>query len=281
MTVKPMVANTKTLFRFSGAGVAALFLFAACQQSEIPVVAGSPDAEMPNPEAAPEGGETRMVVDAGRKATAEEIAFLEANLKVKPASNPLPASMSLAKGAALSACNVDFNSSSALAVVPNQANQGYAHSPGPYYDHTCNGAYWLKSEPLNTTSYRLVPENSLWCAGWVPMIGCKIDGYCYNHTEGKLWPRTAGNLGTNTGVQFWAESFSGYSKDFEIRSLYVKSGTVQVAGWRPGIGWWYWYPLTAGTTWTWPAGIPVSQLQIYSHVGGYITFDNLGVAMVP
>ena len=90
-----------------------------------------------------------------------------------------------------------------------------------------------------------------------------------------------GNLGTNTGVQFWAESFTGYFKDFEIRSLYVKSGTVQVAGWRPGIGWWYWYPLTAGTTWTWPAGIPVSQLQIYSNVGGYITFDNLGVAMVP
>jgi hypothetical protein len=270
--------KSKALSLISGAGAASMLFFAACQQSETPVQPGSQDAGMTTPADAPAG--SSQMVGEGRKATDAELARYLAEHKDVPGIAPAKESpTALAKAAVLPICRVDFNNVNSLAALPDQANQGYSYYP--YYKHPCNGSYSVLTQPANTDTYRLIPEDPYWCAGLPPLIGHQSGAYCYNRTEGKYWPRRAGNLGSNTGVEFYVTD-ALYYKDFDLRSLYVYSGTVEVEAYRPGIGLWYWYPLTAGTTWTWPAGTRVSQVKIFSHGrNGYIRFDNMDIAIVP
>ena len=61
-------------------------------------------------------------------------------------------------------------------------------------------------------------------------------------------------------------------------------GTVRVTYWlyRPGIGWWVWYPLNAGSRWTWPAGTAVSEIQVFSHgQTDPVQFDNVEIGILP
>jgi hypothetical protein len=175
---------------------------------------------------------------------------------------------------------VDFNNSNSLGLMSNQANQ--SNTVPPHYVHPCNGYYWTYGQPLNYTSYRLIPENPQWCAGPVPKIGYKSGAYCVNHTDGKLWPRKAGNVGGNTGVRFYVKSNSNVAKNFDLQAIYINSGTAEIVAYRPGIGWWVWYPLSQGSRWYWPAGTTVTEIQVHSHgKNGYIQFDNLEIGINP
>jgi hypothetical protein len=280
LIVNARIMNSKSMSFFSGAGAAALFLLAACQQSEIPVQPKSQDGEVQTPAAVPVGGESRMITDAGRKATDAEVARFLASREEAPVVEMPEGSAPLAKSAALATCIVDFNNANSLSFIPNQANQTTVNSP--YYMHSCNGSHWAYSSPINANSFRLIPENPQWCSGPVPYIGYKSGAYCINHTEGKFWPRKAANTGTNTGVQFFVKSNANVKKNFELQAIYINLGIAEIVAYRPGIGWWVWYPLNAGSRWYWPAGTTVTEIQVYSHgKNGTINFDNLEIAVIP
>jgi hypothetical protein len=96
------------------------------------------------------------------------------------------------------------------------------------------------------------------------------------------FPRTASNVGGNTGIGFNVKNQFNTPKNFDLQAIYVNGGTLEIWGNRPGIGWWVWYPLTAGTRWYWPAGTTVSELQVFRNGrNGTFTFDNLEIAINP
>jgi hypothetical protein len=269
----------KALSLVSGAGAATLLFLAACQQSETPVQPPTSDSGIPAA-VAPES-ESMRSTGPGREPTAEELARFMEIRKELPTVHPRTASTSLAKAAALATCRVDFNNSIRLGDIPNQANQGNAAYP--FYMQTCNTSYTVASDPINglNTSYRLIPEASDWCAGAVPYIGHRSGAYCTGHSEGKYWPRRLGNNGGATGISFNVYN-SMYYRDFQVKSLYVHSGSVEVWVYQPSGVWLAFYGLTAGTNWIFPAGTTAAQLQLFSSGrNGYFLADNLDIAIIP
>lgn len=279
--VKAKIADSKWISLFSGAGAATLFLLAACQQSEIPVQPKPQDAGVQTPAVAPGGGESRSISEAGRKATDAEVARFLATRENAPAVELPEGSAPLAKSAALATCIVDFNNANSLALIPNQASQTIALSP--FYKHPCNGVFWAYTNPINSgAGFRLIPENPEYCSGPAPYIGYKSGASCINQTEGKLWPRMAANLGSNTAVRLIVKNSANIAKNFDLQAIYINSGVAEIVAYRPGIGWWVWYPLNAGSRWYWPAGTAVTEIQVFSH--GHtdpVQFDNVEIGILP
>lgn len=260
--------NLKALSFFSGTGAAALFLLAACNQSESPTQANTADQEQ------------GIKATEGRQATLVEMATgLEAQ-KDAPAVNAEEPKAALAKSAALATCIVDFNNVSALGSMVNQANQGTAFSP--WYKHPCNGSYTVFVQPVNSQYFNIKPENPQACAGPAPLIGYKSGAYCVSHTEGKYWPRTVGNLGGNTGVRFFVKTNGGVAKNFNIEAFTMISGNAQITADRIGYGGWIWYPFNLATRYYWPAGTAVKWIEVSSNgLNGYITFDKVEISIIP
>ena len=109
------------------------------------------------------------------------------------------------------------------------------------------------TNPINSSGYRLIPENPDYCSGNAPYIGYKSGASCIGQTEGKLWPRKAANLGWNTAVRLYVKNSSNIARNFYLQAIYINSGVAEIVANRPGIGWWVWSPLNAGSRWTWPA----------------------------
>jgi hypothetical protein len=281
MIVKARIVNSKWISLFSGAGAATLFLLAACQQSEMPVQPKSQDPGVRTPAAAPVGGDSRMITDAGRKATDAEVARFLATRENAPVVELPDGPSPLAKSAALPTCTVDFNNVNSLALIPSQANATIALSP--FYTHPCNGFFSAKTNPINSgAGYRLIPENPDYCSGPAPYIGYKSGASCIGLTEGKLWPRKAANLGSNTAVRLYVQNSSNIARNFDLQAIYINSGVAEIVANRPGIGWWVWYPLNAGSRWTWPAGTAVSEIQVHSHgQTDPVQFDNVEIGILP
>jgi hypothetical protein len=263
----------------SQALLAGSLLLAACQRSESPAPSAPSDPESPAPvssENAP-----RMSAGPGRAPTDQELArdlpFLKTSPPIALANGPAP----LAKAAAvLPTCRVTFNNSASLANIDNQAYMGFAIRS--YYQQPCNTSYTVVSAPVTGAAYRLWPEKSGWCPGTAPKIGTyNASGDCLNQTEGKNWARRLGNDANSDGVSFNVHNSIHY-KDFDLKTLYVHSGTVVVRGYFPNGTSWYWENLTAGNTYFWPAGTTVSQLQIFEFGGDarYLV-DNLEIAIHP
>ena len=130
---------------FLGNRAAALFLFAACQQPEFPAQPKSQDATVRTPAVAPAGGESRLVPEAGRKATDAEVARFLAAREGAPAVELPEGPSPLAKSAALPTCTVDFNNVNSLALIPSQANATIALTP--FYKQPCIPRLWFLQTP--------------------------------------------------------------------------------------------------------------------------------------
>ncbi|GJL60586.1 MAG: hypothetical protein NPIRA03_34430 [Nitrospirales bacterium] len=172
-------------------------------------------------------------------------------------------------------CKIDFNSSSSLSWMVNQAFSTFA--TWPYYIHGCP-SYWIYSKPLNLDHFHLVSQAPNQCYGTSPKWGTNVNGSCVNQSDAKYWSRIATNMGSNSGVEFYAKSkSSGSSKNVTLKRLRVKSGTVRVVVYRTDIGkWWQWKNLGVGT-WKWSTNnTNLSKVRIYdTNKNGTVTFDDL------
>ncbi len=196
---------------------------------------------------------------------------------VREKYEPITESNALSKVSA-SNCKVDFNSSSSLSWMVDQCYSTFA--TWPYYIHGCP-SYWVYTNPLNLDHFHLTPEASNQCFGTSPKWGTQSGSNCINQSDAKYWPRIATNMGSNTGVEFYAKSKSdGSSKNMTLKRLVVKSGTVRVVVYRTDIGgWWQWTGLGVGA-WTWSVNnTNLSKIRIYdTNKNGTVTFDDLEVA---
>ena len=259
-----------------GAGAAALLALSACQSQESPTEAAPIASDGP----AIHSQEDQLLT-AGRKATDEEVAQILAAGKGAHAVNLAEASAPLAKAAALPTCVVDFNQVNALARLPDDGYRGWALGP-TYYAHNCNSSYYVFAMPINSTSYRLNSEMANTCSVAPNRMGLYSNGACINQSQAIYFPRRAGNNFGNTGVRFYVNNTSNQSKYFDLQAIYIYSGTAKILAYRPGIGWWVWYPLTAGTRWYWPTGTTVSELQVFDqNENGGVLFDNLEIGIQP
>jgi hypothetical protein len=258
------------------AGGAALLALSACQTRESATEA----APLPSDGTAVHSEESRMLPE-GRKATDAEIAKIRAAGKEVPAADPAASPAPLAKAAALPTCLVDFNQVNALDRLPDDGYLGWADGP-TYYIHSCNSKFFVYVMPRNSTSYRLNSEMPNTCAIAPNMMGLYSNGACINRNQAIYFPRRAGNHFTNTGVQFYVQDNLNQPKNFDLQAIYMYEGTAKIVAYRPGIGWWVWYPLSAGTRWYWPAGTTVTEIRVYDqNDNGSVRFDNLEIAIQP
>jgi hypothetical protein len=260
-----------------GAGAAALLALSACQSQEAPT----------QPSALPSDGsairsEGSRVLPEGRKATDEEVAKILAAGKDAPAPDLAPPGpAALAKAAALPTCLVDFNQINALDRLPDDGYRGWSLGP-THYAHSCNGSYYVYAMPINTDIYRLNSEMANTCSVAPNRMGKYSNGACINQNQAIYFPRRAGNNFTNTGVQFYVRNNLNLGMYFDLQAIYIYEGTAKIVGYRPGIGWWVWYPLAAGTRWVWPAGTTVSEIRVFDqNENGGVRFDNLEIGIQP
>jgi hypothetical protein len=262
-----------------GAGAATLLLLAACQQSESPAPS-APSAQETPPAVSSEVAPLKFA-GPGQKPSDEQLArFLENRQDLPPAAAGITQAPLAKTAAALPNCTVNFDNQTSLKNLPNQANNSAALSP--YYSQTCNASYTVISGPINAQAYRLIPENNYWCPAAVPKIGTRTaGGECVFPTDGFFWSRRLGNMSSNTGVSFNVHNSIHY-KDFDLISLYIHEGTMEVWGFTPAGGWLFWPALAPKTKWNFPAGTTISQLQLFeSGKNGSFQADNLVIAIHP
>jgi hypothetical protein len=136
--------------------------------------------------------------------------------------------------------------------------------------------------PINKTEYRLNSEMPNTCSVAPNRMGTYSNGACINQNQAIYFPRRAGNAFTNTGVKFYVKTTLNQARYFDLQAIYMHTGTAKIVAYRPGIGWWVWYPLTSGTRWYWPAGTTVSEIQVFDqNENGGVLFDNLEIAILP
>lgn len=245
-----------------GAGTAALLILAACQQADQGVGAPeTPSLDATGPAPAIHNGDAL----AGRPATAEEIARFLAERKDGAVSLPQSAPAPLAKAAAVPGptCNVDFNSSSSLSYMSDQAWTTFAY--WPYYIHNCSSG-WMYSNPVGTNHFHLAFAHTNWCNGSPYKVGYRqTNGSCTSQFDAKLFPRTALNMGAGTAIQFYAQNSSQVRKNFDLKSILVVNTTpIYLLAYRTDVGWWQWSPLTQGT-WTFSNANNLSEMTIYAN----------------
>lgn len=257
------------------AAAAALLVLSACQSNESPTetspaVTDGPFIEDPEVSAAP----------VGRKATDAEVARIEAALKearptVIRSQSPAP----LAKAAALPICKSAYGTASALNGITDKAYSSLV--TGEYYVQKCNTSYFFETGPWIGNRWKLIPEAAGWCKGSPFKIGTWSNGTCAMQTDASLVPRMAGNVGGDSKVHLLVIGPDGKARDWNFHSIYARSGTLEIMAYRPGIGWWYWYPLASPKKHDF-GGTPVSDMLVYSENGnGNITFDNVEIAIIP
>lgn len=262
----------KTGFAVLGAMVGVLAL-TACQQTDSPASAttpAAPGAETPSAENLP-----TLTLPEGRAATAEEVARLE-KMRKAPLPEMETAPGPLAKAAGLITCNIDFNSAYSLDLLPDNGWKTYATSPNNY-KHLCHGIFYHVN-PINSSTVFLSPEATNMCFGPSPYWGVNSAGGCVNQSDAKNWPRFSGNIGGNTGVQFYLMGSNGQRRKFNLGAVTVRQGTMDIWVYRNNIqGWWHWWGLTPGR-WTFPAAnaSDLNEIQIFEDgYNGYISFDNI------
>lgn len=265
-----------------GAGAAALLALSACQTQESPTETASIPSDRPAIFSGIGGeGEESRLLPAGRKASDEEVAQILAAGKGSPAVNLAEGRAPLAKAAALPTCVVDFNQVNALDRLPDDGYRGWSLG-AIHYAHSCNASYFVYAMPVNTAIYRLNSEMANTCSVAPNRMGLYSNGACINQNQAIYFPRRAGNNFTNTAVRFDVKNTLNVSKYFDLQAIFIHTGTAKIVAYRPGIGWWVWYPLTAGTRWFWPAGTTVSEIQVFDqNENGGVLFDNLEIAIQP
>ena len=175
---------------------------------------------------------------------------------------------------ALSPCMVDFNQAAGIAHMPDQAYTTFTGDGGFHYQHWCNNnGYLVLTYPINMDHYHLIPEAANYCSGTKPKMGTKSGSQCINQVEGKLVPRFAMNMNNNSGVRFWVKSAGNVSKQFDLKSIVVKSGSMEIYIAKSN-GWWYWTGL-GPAYWEFPQGDNIGEIRIYaSGLNGTVGFDN-------
>ena len=261
--------NTRIAFLGAMVGVMAL---TACQQSESPASATTPNAPGEQTlEKAP-----TLTLPEGRAATAEEVARLGLDKLTPAAPDAAPAAGPLAKSSAVITCNIDFNSAYSLDLLPDNGWKTYASAPNNY-KHLCHGIFYHVN-PINSSTVFLSPEASNICFGPSPKWGTNGAGGCVNQSDAKNWPRFSGNIGSNTGVQFFLMGSNGVRRPFNLNAVTVKSGTMDIWVYRNNIqGWWHWTGLTPGRwTFPWQNSYDINEIKIYEDgYNGYVSFDNI------
>jgi hypothetical protein len=181
---------------------------------------------------------------------------------------------------ALPPCMVNFNSPVGISMMADQAYTTFTSSP--HYQHWCNNnGYLVRTWPISISHYHLAPEAASYCIGTNPKIGThKVSGVCMNQTDGKNWPRVATNMGGSSGVEFWVKSAGNVGKNFDFRSIDVRSGSVEVWVLKSN-GWHFWTGLVPAH-WTFPNADNVGILDLFaSGKNGTISYDNVEVAVIP
>lgn len=252
-----------------------LFLLSACVQGE---------RESTGPETKNVGSDAPIQAvemgDApeGRPATAEEIARFLAERKDGQVALPLETPTPLAKASAVpgTVCNVDFNNAQSLSYMSDQAWSTFS-SP-PHYIHYCTSGY-LHSNPIGTGHFHLNFTFLNWCQGSAYKVGYRQPEGCFYKKDAKLYPRTVSNMGANTAIQFFAANSGGGRKNFNLKSIKVIKGPIQIVGYRTDVGWWQWSPLTPGT-WTFYNADNLSEMTVYHNdkINTY-EIDDIGVAV--
>jgi len=227
------------------------------------------------PSAQPELDERGLPAIDVRESRPIAIAASTASDDLVTITSPLPAGTP----GALPVCTIDFNSQWGIARMADQAYTTFTSAP--HYQHWCNNSsYLVLTWPLNISHYHLGPEAANTCTGTSPNIGIKSGAQCINQKEGKLWPRVATNMGGNSGVEFWVKSAGNVPKNFDLKSLTVKGGSVEV--WvATNTGWWMWTGLGPGY-WEFPQGDMIGDLRLFaSGMNGTISYDNIQIAVIP
>ena len=255
--------------------MALLAAMAGCNQS----TGADLQAGGQGPSVAPAQGTPAAPGEGQKLEGAQLSAFLEKSAKQPALPAPSvkiePGADALAKTADQS-CMVNFDNALGLSNMADHAYVVYATSP--YYFQYCPNHYNAYVAPINHSYYYLPPE-VLNCSGAYRMMGTPGQfGSCLNQQDAALVPRHAGN-GTTTdsdlGLQFYMQR-DGVNKSFDLKSLRILQGTINVFVYRNGIGWWYW-TLPAGS-WSFPAQANnVAQMQIFNQTspGEYVVDDVL------
>ena len=174
-------------------------------------------------------------------------------------------------------CLIDFNSSSALGLMVDQASSTFA--TWPYYIQTCSsGDFFVYSEPVNLDHFHLMYEHKH-CFGSGVNIGIDSNGNCISQKEAKLWPRQAANMNDDTGIRFYAKNAQNKRNNFDLEGIKVISGSIEVLVYRTDVKkWWIWRNLKPGS-WYWTTNnINLSELYIYYNGrNGTFLIDNLEV----
>lgn len=142
-------------------------------------------------------------------------------------------------------CMIDFNSPNSLALMPDQAIGTMA--TWPYYIHYCNsGLYFIYTEPVNLDHFHLNYEHN-YCYDGKLNIGIKSGELCLSSKEAKFWPRYATNMNNDTGIRFFAKSSANVKSNFNLDSVRIITGRIEVLAYRTDIkGWWIWRNLKPG-----------------------------------
>lgn len=166
---------------------------------------------------------------------------------------------------AIRSCLIDFNSSTSLSIMPEQAWTTFALSP--YYIQNCgDGERWVYTQPLNMDHYHLGFEFQSqynFCFGNPYKVGQMIASSCANLKDAKLWPRNAQNMQSGSGIDFYARTYGGTRLNFDLKSIRILSGPAIIKVYRNDIGGWWQWELPAGT-WTFPYNSAnLRELQVF------------------
>jgi hypothetical protein len=232
-----------------------------------------------NTPSAPSG----MALESGRLATADEVKkLLSMPVNGTPISETPVQTQALAKAAALlPVCTIGWNSSVSLSALPNHASNTFVYSP--WYSESCNNlSYWIRTSAINMDHFHLASENPNQCYGNGNNWGIwNVAHQCVGQSDAMYWSRKVMNMNGNSGVVFTGIGPDYKARNFDLKALYVRDGSVQVWAYRVGVGWWYWPNLTAAQRWYWTGNnTNISEVRVFdTNSNGVFGVDNLEVAM--
>jgi hypothetical protein len=114
------------------------------------------------------------------------------------------------------------------------------------------------------------------CAPNPPQVGQQVGSSCVNQRAASKWPRNASNMQSGSGIEFYARTYGGSSRLFDLKSLRILTGPAIIKVFRTDInGWWQWE--LGAATWTFPLNsTKLRYLQVFHRdFEGIFTIDDV------
>jgi len=178
---------------------------------------------------------------------------------------------------------VDFNDQMALTIIPDQAKYTFATSPfyiqqvGTAWIHVKenNGANYNANFRSNYGHYHLSYENFVPCfqnGG----VGKPSGNNCIP-VNPVLEPRRLDTHYGNEWIKIYAYDYDSPQRVFDLLSIKVTNGPIQLWFKKNGGGWWYWSSLGTGTWNTSAYSTGITEVLISGTGTQSIGFDNVQV----